>query len=1494
VISGAGGKLIKTGSGMLTLSGANTFTGGIDLMQGGISLGSNSAAGTGTIRTFGSVIDYANGVNSAAPIDINSNTTQVLVLVGSAIQSGVISETGGPRPLEKIGAGNLTLSGVNTYTGTTTITAGTLTLQGGSAIADASNLTIGASGQLTLLNSETIGGLNGSGNVNLNGNTLTSGAFNDTFHLFSGVISGTGGFVKAGSDPQYLSGDNTYTGLTQVQSGSLLLGFGGTTGSIAGNAQINGGAALFFNRSNAYAYAGNISGAGAISHAGTGTTTLSGINTYTGDTVIGNGVLAASGGTAIGDTSAVNVSTSGRFDLLSSETIGSLAGNGNTVLNGNTLTTGGNNASTTYSGVMSGAGGLTKLGTGTFTLSGANAYTGATAINAGTLTVANASALGVNSAVTVANAATLALNSNLTIGSLAGTGDTTLGVNTLTTGGNNASTTYAGVMSGAGGLTKTGVGTFFLTGENTYAGGTQVNSGSLILSNGGDVQGNVNVSGAGVFGFQKSSAYTFGGTVSGTNMAKFGSGTVTLAAANTNTFTAVHEGTLTVSGSGTFGGPNVTISMPGPFAPATLDLGGTTQSIRALAMDFDPANAVTNGTLIATDQFVIGRGAYSANLGGAASMFKSGTGTATLSGNNTFTGGTTINNGTLVLQGGAAIADLSAVVVNPSGTLQLANNETVGNLSGFGSVNLGANVLTLGGNNANASMGGTITGAGGKLIKNGSGILALSGNNTFTGGIDIFGGGISLQTNTAAGTGPITTFGSIIDYANGIDVATPIVLSSNDTQLQQIGGAATQSGPISEIGGSRPLEKIGGGNVTLSGANTFTGPMTITDGTLTVTGGSALSDTSPTILAASGTLAVTGSETIGALSGSGALNLGSGATLTTGVNNTSTIFTGASSGAGNLTKDGTGTFLLTGANSFSGLLNVAGGALTVTPSGSLANMSVNVANGASARLGAGTLGVNGGGMTGAGMGALSVASGGTLYLDDNTTVGASSLTLSTGSNLGVFLTTDTSIYPQIALTGAANVGGNLDVYLDPLSFGSTTATTFTYDNVILGATRTGTFGAVNLLQTPNNLFSAAALYGANDVDLQVTRSSFASLGGPGGNAGSVGGAIETIFVGGTTQPDLLNLINTVASASPAQILIIYSNISGSINAEVEAAGLRTDDPWKQTVAERVNAARAPGCTVAGDTWCLRRYAQAAAPVMSDVQGDPSAFDWLQTGIREDGTTSAWLRAVGAWAEADSSLNAPGSTQWTGGVIGGIDRVFDSLLLAGVAGQYLETNVDFDKSTNKSNVKAVQLGGYVSYGGAEAYLNANASVIGSTAKSERRMSVGLIDYDIDSFLRTWTYTFAAEAGTIIEDDGFRFEPSVALNFSHGQTGEYAESNGGGLALLVRPEDTQSLRSTLTARLSKVIDVGDRKIVPQLKIDWRHEMLDRGQGFDAAFAGAPDVWFKVDGTQYGRDTFTMGAAVTVPITGRITGYVDAQGSLNEDVVSGMASMGVRATW
>ena len=223
--------------------------------------------------------------------------------------------------------------------------------------------------------------------------------------------------------------------------------------------------------------------------------------------------------------------------------------------------------------------------------------------------------------------------------------------------------------------------------------------------------------------------------------------------------------------------------------------------------------------------------------------------------------------------------------------------------------------------------GSTISGSGG-LAKLGSDVLTLGGNNTFSGGTTIYGGTIRAESSTAFGTGTITTLGSVIDYAAGVDIANTIILDSDHTQLQVLTGTATQSGPVLETAGTpRPLEKTGAGTlIVMSLANS--GLTTVSAGTLQAGTASAFSMNSIYQVAAGATLDLGGEyQLVGGISGSGTItNSGkSDALLVVGVVGTTT----ASTTFSGVIKDGSqqlslevatsGTLTLTGANTYTGV-----------------------------------------------------------------------------------------------------------------------------------------------------------------------------------------------------------------------------------------------------------------------------------------------------------------------------------------------------------------------------------------------------------------------------------------------------------------------------------------------------------------------------------------------------------------------------------------------
>jgi outer membrane autotransporter protein len=523
--------------------------------SGNLNFLDSSTAGNAKI-TNGFLLTFFNN-STAGNAEITNNVGQTVAFRNnSTAGNAVIVNNGGLNFVEFATGGNATL----------------ITNSGG--ITDFSFST-GPNGDGKL----SAGSIAGAGSYVLGTNELTVGG-NNSSTAVSGVISGSGSLVKTGTGTLTLSGANTYAGGTTITGGAVSIAAEANLGAAGGALTLNGGVLqvtgtgltqlarnIVFGANgggfdiadagNTFTVTQSLSGTGALSKAGAGTLVLSGANTYTGATTVAGGTLRAGAAGSFSAASAFTVASGATLDLAGfSQSVGSLAGAGAVALGAGTLTAGGSNASTTFSGAISGTGGLTKAGAGTFTLSGANSYTGTTTVAAGTLQAGAAGAFAPSSAFTVASGAVLDLAGlSQSIGSLAGAGTVALGAGTLTTGADGSATAFSGAMTGTGGLTKTGAGTFTLSGANSYTGATTVAGGTLRAGATGS--------------FAPSSAFTVAsgaaldlagfsqsiGSLAGAGTVALGAGTLSTGSDNTSTtFSGAITGTgdLIKTGAGTF------------------------------------------------------------------------------------------------------------------------------------------------------------------------------------------------------------------------------------------------------------------------------------------------------------------------------------------------------------------------------------------------------------------------------------------------------------------------------------------------------------------------------------------------------------------------------------------------------------------------------------------------------------------------------------------------------------------------------------------------------------------------------------------------------------------------------------------------------------------------------------------------------------------------------------------------------------------------------
>ncbi|HAF6024218.1 TPA: AIDA autotransporter-like protein ShdA, partial [Salmonella enterica] len=845
-ISGSG-QVVKSGDKTLTLSGANSYTGGTTISGGTLVATNVEALGSGD-------------VTDNATLELNTGGTFDNVISGSG-------------QVVKSGDEMLTLSGANSYTGGTTISGGTLV---------ASNVEALGSGDVTD---------NATLELNTGGN-------------FDNAISGSGQVVKSGDDALTLSGNNSYTGGTLISDGTLVA----SNVEALGSGDVTNDAVLELNTGGDFDNA--ISGSGQVVKSGDKTLTLSGANSYTGGTTISGGTLVASNVEALGsgditDNATLELNTGGDFDnAISGSGQVVKSGDETLTLSGTNTYTGG----TTISGGTLIATHVNALGTGAIdnrasllldasgqfavtdltTESGGNTEIGAgSTLQATTLTQKSDSTLTINLNSNTADPVIHAASQVSLAGTLdiTGVGDVldsdpastddldtfTLIASDKTIAGDFEKLTVAGMdadladfITVDGRIDDTGKqyelttaltwyadrddavtdahGTFNLTNaDGSFAVNTVLENVDATLdpdsATGWDGTSLIK-QGAGTLILNAENTYTVGTTISGgtlvaTNVDALGSGDVT------------DDATLELNTGGTF---DNAISGSGQVVKSgdkMLTLSGTNS--------YSGGTLISGGTLVATNVDALGSGdvtddatlelntggTFDNAISGSGQVVKSGDDTLTLSGSNTYTGGTIISGGTLV-----------ASNVEALGTGDVTNDAVL--------------ELNTGGDFDNA-----ISGSG-QVVKSGDETLTLSGSNTYTGGTLISGGTLVASNVEALGSGDVTNDAVLElntggDFTNAISGSGQVVKSGDETLTlsganSYTGGTLISGGTLiasnvealgtgdvtdnavlelntggdfdNAISGSGQVEKSGDETLTLSGANSYTGGTLISSGTL--------------------------------------------------------------------------------------------------------------------------------------------------------------------------------------------------------------------------------------------------------------------------------------------------------------------------------------------------------------------------------------------------------------------------------------------------------------------------------------------------------------------------------------------------------------------------------------------------------------------------------------------------------------------------------------
>ncbi|MBK7299816.1 MAG: autotransporter-associated beta strand repeat-containing protein [Moraxellaceae bacterium] len=427
----------------------------------------------------GTALETAADVTAKQTIHISEQATADTAGHNSSL-SGIVSGTGS---IDKVSDGRLALEGINTFDGSLNVAAGRVAINNANSLGIDSNSVMLANG--TAL--ETAAAVTAQQAIQVSGDVTVNTAGHDS--TLAGMVSGAGNITKMGTGTLNLQGVNTFVGNLSVSGGTLGVSTDANLGATSNKVMLNQAtlmanlASVVLNHeiditntatidssTNALTLNKQITG-GALVKTGTGSLLLAANNSYQGGTTVNAGTLKVSQNANLGDLAAKVVLNGGIFESTGTQSYARDFSLGTSNGTFNVLT----DTTVTLTQLVDGAGKLNKTGTGTLVLTGNNTYQGGTAINAGTLVVSQAANLGTGTSLSISNAS-LQATANLTLQNVALTGT----ANVLT----DNTVTVDGVVSGSGALVKKGSGDLVLAGNNTYSGGTTLESGKLTLANG--------------------------------------------------------------------------------------------------------------------------------------------------------------------------------------------------------------------------------------------------------------------------------------------------------------------------------------------------------------------------------------------------------------------------------------------------------------------------------------------------------------------------------------------------------------------------------------------------------------------------------------------------------------------------------------------------------------------------------------------------------------------------------------------------------------------------------------------------------------------------------------------------------------------------------------------------------------------------------------------------------------------------------------------------